>query len=91
MPEMTRRASLHSAPQAGFGRFRKNAPRKERNLVPPKTDCALKKSEKCGRRKTEQSHGRRSRSGDRIFHKRQRKFFRGADPLRDRMCHFLVV
>jgi len=53
---MTRRASLHSAPQAGFGRFRKNAPRKERNLVPPKTDCARNRTEKYGRCKTQSGH-----------------------------------
>ncbi|MGB9365569.1 MAG: hypothetical protein WCE79_06120 [Xanthobacteraceae bacterium] len=36
--------------------FRKQAPRKERNLVPPpKTDCVFKKSEKYGHCKTKPS------------------------------------
>jgi hypothetical protein len=53
---MTPTCIAHSAPQAGFGWFRKNAPRKERNLVPPKTDCTVKRHEKYGHYKTRQGH-----------------------------------
>jgi hypothetical protein len=89
MPEMTRRASLHSAPQAIWEVPKKRAPQGTQSGA-AKNRLRDQKIRKM-RPEKDRADPRPSRSGDRFFHKRERKFFRGADPLRDRMCHFLVV
>jgi hypothetical protein len=66
--------------------FRKQAPRKERNLVPPpKTDCVAKRDEKYGQCKTKRSQLIASDCADpqsaatQIFAKTAKNFSRAKD------------